>query len=52
VSKGKWEEPNYKRNISYILATFASMVDFEKTTFSKENNDNDMGNGIFLSTSM
>jgi hypothetical protein len=48
VPKGKCEEPNYKRNISYSLATFVSMVDFEETTFSKEKNDNDMGNGIFF----
>jgi hypothetical protein len=52
VPKRKCEEPNYRRNISDNLATFTSMVDFEKATFSKEKNDNDMGDGIFFSTSM
>jgi hypothetical protein len=48
VLKRKFEEPNYKMNISYNLATFTLMVDFGKTTFSKEKNDNDMGSGIFF----
>jgi hypothetical protein len=32
----KNEEPNYRRNISYSLATFALMVDLVETTFSKD----------------
>ncbi len=35
-AKKKSEEPNYKRKISYSLATFVWMVDFGKTTFSKD----------------
>ncbi len=35
-AKNNCEEPNYRKNISYNLATFTSMVDFKETTFSKE----------------
>jgi hypothetical protein len=52
VPKRKCEEPNYRKNISCSLATFTSMVYFRETTFSKEKNDNNMGNGIFFNTSM
>ncbi len=52
VPKGKCEEPNYRRNISYSLATFVSMVDFGKQHFPRKKNDNDMGNRKFFNTLM